>query len=98
MKIVHLCLSAFFIDNYSYQENILPKYHVKMGHVVTVIASLFTYNKEGKGCMLEGYTEYDDKNGYHVVRLPYKKPVKMNHILRHYVNFEKILERETGSR
>lgn len=72
MKIVHLCLSAFFIDNYSYQENILPKYHVKMGHVVTVIASLFTYNKEGKGCMLEGYTEYDDRNGYHVVRLPYK--------------------------
>ena len=43
-----------------------------MGHVVTVIASLFTYNKEGKGCMLEGYTEYDDRNGYHVVRLPYK--------------------------
>ena len=95
MKIVHLCLSAFFIDNYSYQENILPKYHVKMGHVVTVIASLFTYNKEGKGGMLEGYTEYDDRNGYHVVRLPYKNPVKMNHILRHYVNFEKILERET---
>ena len=47
MKIVHLCLSAFFIDNYSYQENMLPKYHVKMGHKVTVIASIFSFNNEG---------------------------------------------------
>lgn len=95
MKIVHLCLSAFFIDNYSYQENILPKYHVKMGHDVTVIASLFSFNKEGKGCFLRDYSEYDDKNGFHVIRLPYKAPVKINHVLRHYEKFEEVLERES---
>lgn len=95
MKIVHLCLSAFFIDNYSYQENILPKYHVKMGHDVTVIASLFSFNKEGKGCYMDGYSEYEDKNGFHVVRLPYKSPVKINRTLRHYEKFEEVLNRES---
>lgn len=95
MKIVHLCLSAFFIDNYSYQENLLPKYHVKMGHKVTVIASLFTFDKNGKDSHLDGYSEYEDKNGFHVVRLPYKNPVTINKTLRHYDRFEEILNRES---
>ena len=94
MKIVHLCLSCFFIDGYSYQENMLPKYHVKMGHDVTVIASLFTFDKEGKGTFLSGFSEHDDPNGYHVVRLPYKTPVSINKILRRYERFSEILERE----
>lgn len=94
MKIVHLCLSAFFIDNYSYQDNLLPKYHVKMGHDVTMIASLFTFNKEGMGTYLDGYSEYEDANGFHVVRLPYKSPVRINKTLRHYEKFEEILNRE----
>lgn len=94
MKVVHLCLSCFFIDGYSYQENIIPKYHVKMGYEVTVIASLVSYNSDGKGCYLEGYSEYEDKNGYHVVRLPYRSPVKINRTLRHYERLKEILARE----
>ena len=94
MKIVHLCLSAFFIDNYSYQDNLLPKYHVKMGHNVTMIASLFTFNEQGVGCYLDDYSEYEDNSGFHIVRLPYKFPVKINKILRHYERFEEILDRE----
>ena len=94
MKIVHLCLSAFFIDHYSYQENLLPKYHVKMGYDVTVIASLFSFDEHGKGCYLQGFSEYNDDNGFHVVRLPYRRPIKFNRILRHYEKFGEILERE----
>lgn len=94
MKIVHLCLGNFFIDGYSYQENILPKYHVKMGHDVTVIASLRSFNKEGKSCLLDGYQEYDDKNGFHIVRLPYKWPLSLNKLLRRYRGFADILQRE----
>ena len=37
MKIVHLCLCSFFPDNYSYQENLLPKYHKRLGYDVEVI-------------------------------------------------------------
>lgn len=89
MKILHLCLSAFFIDNYSYQENILPKYHAKQGHEVTVIASLFTFNEEGKGTYLSSPSKYRDKNGFDVIRLQYRKPYKWNRLFRHYVGLKK---------
>lgn len=94
MKIVHLCISAFYIDNFSYQENLLSKYHKKQGNDVTVIASLFTFNKEGKGCYLSGPSEYFNSDGIKVVRIDYKRPFyKVNRFLRHYEGlFEKIEE------
>lgn len=92
MKILHLCLSAFFIDNYSYQENMLAKYHVKQGHDVTVIASLFTFNKEGKGDYYSEPCNYQDQNGFKVIRLAYKKPVRWNKLFRHYIGFRENLE------
>lgn len=94
MKIVHLCLGCFFVDNYSYQENMLPKYHVKMGFKVTVIASLVSFNKEGKSCLLKGYQEYDDRDGFHVIRLPYKEPQMINRTLRKYVGLFEALTKE----
>ena len=39
MKIIHLCLSCFYIDNYRYQENELVREHVTDGHEVLVVAS-----------------------------------------------------------
>lgn len=42
MKIVHVCVSAPWGENYAYQENILPSYHRQMGHDVTIIAPVFT--------------------------------------------------------
>lgn len=39
MNIVHVCMEQPYIDNWGYQENILPKYHKQMGYKVTVIAS-----------------------------------------------------------
>ena len=85
MKIIHICLSAFYIDNYSYQENLLAKHHVKQGHDVTVIASLFTFDEKGRGTYLKHAARYQDKAGYNVIRLAYKKPIKWNKIFRHYV-------------
>ena len=43
MKILHCCLAAFYIDNFSYQENIFPKIHKLQGHQVHIIASTETY-------------------------------------------------------
>ena len=94
MKIVHLCLSCFFIDNYSYQENMLPKYHVKMGHDVTVIASSFSFDEKGKDCYLTVPSERMDDNGYKVIRLAYKKPLNINRTLRRYENFYETLVAE----
>lgn len=90
-RILHICLSAFFIDGYSYQENLLPKYHAKMGFDVTVIASLFTFNKEGKGTFLSSSQRYKDDNGFNVIRLSYKKPAFWNKVFRHYEGLKKCI-------
>lgn len=92
MRILHLCLSAFFVDNYSYQENMLAKYHVKQGHDVTVIASLFTFNKEGKGDYYPEPCSYQDQNGFKVIRLAYRKPERWNRLFRHYIGLRENLE------
>lgn len=95
MKILHLCLSCFYIDNYSYQENMLPKYHKLMGFDVAVIASLVSFDKNGNLCLLETAKQYICRDGYGVTRLDYKKPLKLfNRILRRYEKFYYFLERE----
>ena len=72
----------------------MPKYHVMMGHEVTVIASLLSFNKEGKHCYLSGPSVKRDENGYKVVRLDYQRPYKINKILRKYKNLYNTLLEE----
>lgn len=90
MKILHCCLAVFYIDNYGYQENILPKHHKALGYNVKIIASTETYidNKQ------LGYVEpksYINEHGIPVVRLPYTKwlPNSIARKLRIYSNLEK---------
>lgn len=73
MKILHLCLGCFYIDNYNYQENMLPKFHSKAGYDVEIIASLVSFDKNGKGCFLESSSQYNNEYGIAVTRLNFKK-------------------------
>jgi glycosyltransferase involved in cell wall biosynthesis len=72
MKILHLCLSNFYIDNYSYQENELVRQNIMDGHEVLVIASLESMTPDGNLIYLEPST-YDGADGAKVIRIPYKK-------------------------
>ena len=72
-KIVHLCLACFFPDGYSYQENLLPKFHKKMGFDVEVIASPLTFGAHGEQAYTDAPRTYYNENGIRVTRLPYKK-------------------------
>ena len=72
MKILHLCLSCFYIDGYNYQENVLPRINREDGHDVRILASTETYVDnvhlgylEPRECV----TEY----GVPIKRLPYVK-------------------------
>jgi 1,2-diacylglycerol 3-alpha-glucosyltransferase len=95
MKILHLCLASFYIDNYSYQENMLPKYHKLMGYDVSVIASLVTFDENGNGCYLKTTEEYECNDGYKVTRLDYRKPFKLvNRTLKRYQNMYFSIEQE----
>lgn len=93
MKIVHLCLGAFFPDNYSYQENMLPKFHKKQGFDVEVIASLETFDKDGKPSCYSEARQYINENGVLVTRLDYKEPKKLYRKLKRFSGFKEALEK-----
>jgi 1,2-diacylglycerol 3-alpha-glucosyltransferase len=95
MKIVHLCLSSVFIDGYSYQENLLPKYHKILGHTVTVVASLLSFDSFGSPCLLEGESVKINSDDVKVVRIDYKRPFyRINKFLRIYSNLFITLKNE----
>lgn len=84
MRIIHICLSSFYIDNYGYQENMLPKYHVKLGYEVMVLASLVSFNQHGEQCILPMSSDYISSDGYKVKRIDYRNRKKYNLLLRRY--------------
>lgn len=73
MKILHLMLACFYIDNYSYQENYLPKYHKLQGNDVHIVASLVTFDANGKPTLLPKADKYVNEYGIPVTRLSYKQ-------------------------
>lgn len=55
----------------------LPKFHKKQGYDVEVIASLETFDKDGKPCLYSGKKKYINENDVYVTRLNYKNPQKI---------------------
>ena len=92
MRILHCCLSCFYIDGYNYQENILPKINKQDGHDVMIVASTETY-VDNKTLGYVAPCEYFNEDGILVKRIPYKwYPSKlMQHKLRAYKGLSKIL-------
>lgn len=71
MKIVHIAPKAPYNDNWGYQDNLLPKYHRKAGHDVTVLISTYTH-EDGKIVETEP-ADYVLPDGVRIVRLKRKK-------------------------
>lgn len=91
-KIVHICLASFFIDGYSYQENLLPKWHKKHGYDVEIIASTQVFNSEGKLDTTESKTYYTE-DGIKVTRLNYRWKNRYLRKLRQYKGLREELDR-----
>jgi len=70
MKILHCCLAAFYIDNFSYQENILPKIHKQQGNDVTILASTETYIDNIKLGYVKPSSYYTNED-IPITRIPY---------------------------
>lgn len=93
MKILHCCLSNFYIDNYNYQENALPRQNKIDGHEVMILASTEVMVDNSQ----LGYTkpaEYINEDGIKVVRIPYRsflfKPLTKK--IRAYKNTMRYIE------
>ena len=71
MRVLHLMLSNFYIDNANYQENILPRIHKRDGHEVEIIASTDVFVENN---VLGSTTpsQYFNEDGIKVTRLPYR--------------------------
>lgn len=85
MRIIHMCLAAFYIDGYAYQENVLPRKHKEAGHEVYIIASCETYlNNKSLGYIKP--SEYVNEDNIPVIRLPYVRylPLSVAKKLRLY--------------
>lgn len=93
MKILHACLSSFFIDDRSYQENELVRENAKQGHDVLVLASTHIHDETGKRAYCEP-GEYQTAEGTRVIRLPYhpRIPKRLAPSLRYYRGVYKIIE------
>lgn len=92
MKVLHVCLANFYIDNHSYQENMLTKYHKSLGYEVEIIASLVSFDADGKPCLLEKSMSYFNEHGIQVTRLDYSNSILSNR-LRTYKGFYLELEK-----
>lgn len=93
MKILHICLGNFFNDGYSYQENLLAKYHKKLGLEVYVIAGLDIFDKNGKITYLKSGREYIGDYGIPVKRLNLKNQSRLSKRLRNYSGLKSSLEK-----
>lgn len=93
MKIVHICLGCFYPDGFSYQENMLPKFHKQQGNDVEVIASLLTFDKDGRSSLYPEAKTYLNEYGIQVTRLNYKNPKKLYRILRRFEGFRVALDK-----
>lgn len=82
MKILHICMSQYS-DGWTYQENMLAKYHKLAGYDVTILTSMYCYNM-GR-LMEDDKIKFVDCNGCDVIRLKKKKSI-----------FEKKLPRYEG--
>ena len=87
MKVLHLCVSCFYIDGSGYQENCLVRQHVQDGHEVLVIASTETFDGVG-GLTYCAPGRYDGSDGAPVIRLPYTRwlPQRIARKLRFHPN------------
>ena len=72
MKIVHVCLCGPMTDGLNYQENMITKYHKKLGYDVTIIASQWIWGSDGK-LATTAKGDYLNDDGVKVIRLPMKR-------------------------
>lgn len=67
-NIVHLCLIGSVTDGLSYQDNLLPKYHHRLGYDVTIITHHYVLDDSGREVRDERKSYVND-DGVRILRL-----------------------------
>lgn len=93
MKIVHLCLGNFYVDNHTYQENLLPKAHKQLGYDVEIIAGTLGFDEKSSATNATKLGTYINEYGIKVTRLPYRWNCKFDKTFRYYRGVIESLEK-----
>jgi peptidyl-tRNA hydrolase len=93
MKITHICLCGPVTDNWTYQDNLLPKYHKKLGYEVSVITSRYVFNDKGQ-LVIDKRSEYINEHGVKIIRIENKYRTTINSKFKIYDNLYKTIEEE----
>jgi len=92
VKIVHVCLLSSFTDGWNYQDNLLTKYHRRLGHEVSVIASTQAWDDSGKKTNLPAGITVNPE-GIRIIRLETRKS-RINSRLNRYEGLYSAIESE----
>lgn len=90
MKICHLCLNGPYNEGWNYQENILPKYHVKDGNKVYQIVTPYMW--EGTELVFSNDKRYVNDSGVEIIRCKVKKGLIGGTRLNRYPEVKGLLE------
>lgn len=90
MKIVHICLCGPVTDDWNYQDNLLTKYHAKLGYEVSIITSQWVWNQKGE-LVTDRRTEYINSDGVFIKRLKIKGKNNFYKKFKRFENFQETL-------
>ena len=88
MRITHITLTGLYTDSFTYQDNLLPKFHQRLGNEVSIITSHYMYDEEGE-ISYDQRTKYINEFDVNVIRLNIKKDKS---ILYRFKRFENLYE------
>lgn len=84
MKIVHLCMNSVVTDGFTYQDNLLSKFHKRLGNDVYIITSPFVFNTDGQ-IVRSNRLHYVNADGVTVIRLkPRKASTRHSDKIKHF--------------
>ena len=92
MKIVHICLCGPVTDDWNYQDNLLSKYHVKLGHEVSLITSKWIWGSNGK-LLKTDKQDYFNNDQVRMIRLDIKGNKPFHSKFKKYKGISDIIEK-----
>jgi len=92
-KIVHVCLCGPVTDGFSYQENLLTKYHRRLGYEVSIITSQWIWGEDGR-LKKDERNRYRNEHDILVVRLAIKRDKNVEAKFKRYEGVYRTIEEE----
>ena len=92
MKLVHISMCGPVTDGLSYQDNLLPKYHKKIGFDVSMITSKYIWDKGN--ISIDNRDIYLNEYGIKIIRLESKKNTTIHSKFKRYQNLYETLGNE----